>query len=114
MSPPRRDGAVLDAGRHDKQVSGVKLHGVTIVEVDPELSVPAQEQLVFSVTVPGELALEPGDANDRVVDDGKVDGLPRPGQGGGGCRHGNFGCGTRHVTMLTRWYRDRFHHYTGV
>jgi len=102
MGRCRRDGAVLDAGRHDKQVSGVELHGFTIVEVDPELSVPAQEQLVFTVTVPGKLALEPGNANHGVVDDGKVDGLPRSGQGGGGRRHRNFGCGSRHVTMLTR------------
>ncbi len=98
-----RDRAMLDTGRHDEQVSPVQVHRVAIGELDPEFSVPAEEQLVFSVTVPGKLALEPGDANHGVVHDRQVDWLPGSGQDGRGCRHGNFGCGSRHVAMLARW-----------
>jgi hypothetical protein len=71
------DRAMTHSARHDEEVSAPKLNRFTMLHLDPKTSVPAQEELVFAVTMPGELALQARDANDRVVDDGEVLWHPR-------------------------------------
>lgn len=48
--------------------------------LDPEPAVPAQEELVLIVRVPGELTLQLGDADDRLVDRDEIARLPGTGQ----------------------------------
>src|SRR5215468_1422106 len=57
----RRHRAVLDALRHHEQLARAERDRVVSLQLDPEAPVPAQEEFVLVVVMPGELAIEPGD-----------------------------------------------------
>jgi len=84
--PPVRDRSVLDATRDDVEVPRDELDGFTIPDLDPESTLPAQEQLVLIVVVPRERSLDGRDADHGVVHDDEVDRLegsnPPPRRGG--------------------------------
>src|SRR5262245_1760141 len=71
---------MLPPGGNHEQVTGRKRDGLLALQLDPERPVPAQEQLVLIVMVPGKLALEARDADDGVVGPGQILRLPRRGQ----------------------------------
>jgi hypothetical protein len=73
-------GTVLRPGGHDEQVAGGERHGFLALQLDPKRAVPAQEQLVLVVMVPGELAVEACDTDDRVVRAREILGLPGTGR----------------------------------
>src|ERR1700730_11052169 len=66
----------LAPGDHE-EVAGREGDRVLVLQLDPEAALPAHEELVLVVLVPGELALQAGDAQDGVVDGGQVPWLPR-------------------------------------
>src|SRR4029453_18548299 len=74
----RRDRAMLDATRDGEEVARVHLDRGMAPELDPELALPAQEQLILIVVVPRKLALESSDADHRVVRHDEVPRLERP------------------------------------
>jgi hypothetical protein len=53
------DRSVLDASRHAEEIASAELDRLAPIEIDPELALPAQEQLVLVVMVPRELAVSP-------------------------------------------------------
>ena len=55
------DRPVPGAPGHDEDVPGAQHHRVAALQLDTERPVPAQEQLVLLMVVPGELPLEPRD-----------------------------------------------------
>ena len=74
------DGPVAEAGGDDDDVSSRQLHGLLPLEVDAEFAVPAEEELVFIVVMPGELPFDANDPNDRLVDVHQIAPLPRAGK----------------------------------
>jgi hypothetical protein len=50
-----------------EEVAGRELHGRLAIELDPAGTVPAQEEFILVVSVPLELALQPGYPHHRIV-----------------------------------------------
>src|SRR6266508_4257980 len=75
---PLGDRSVFDASGNDDDVARGELDGVAILVLDPQGALPAQEQLVLVVVVPGELPLDRRDPDDRVVHGDEVPRLERP------------------------------------
>ena len=80
MRATSRDRSVKRATRHDEEVEWAERDRVAPFHLDAERPVEAEEQLVLVVAMPGELALEARDANDRVVDLRDVARTPRLGE----------------------------------
>src|SRR6266540_1515787 len=74
----RRGRAVLDPARDREEITRVHLDRRKALELDPEFTLPAQEQLVLIVVVPRKFALDGGDAHHRVVRHNEVPRLERP------------------------------------
>ena len=70
---------VLDTSRNHAYFPPAEEYRFGIPHLNPELPVPAQEQLVFFMMMPRELAFEPGDPHYSVVDSHQIGRLPRPG-----------------------------------
>jgi hypothetical protein len=49
------DRSVLDAGENDEEFAGSEFDGDPSFKLDAERTIPAQEQLVLVVVMPGEL-----------------------------------------------------------
>ncbi len=77
-------GPVLDAGRNDKHIAGLHHQRLGILHFDAKLAIPAKEQLVLLVAMPGELTFESGKANHCVVDHCEIERLPRSSKSGNG------------------------------
>jgi hypothetical protein len=71
---------VLDPAWDDEELASAELHRFAALELDAERAVPAQEELVLVVVVPGELTLETSDADHGVVGDDEIARLPGPGE----------------------------------
>src|SRR4029453_9217319 len=74
----RRDRAMLDATGVREEVTRVHLDRGKALELDPELALPAQEQLVLIVVVPWELALDGADSHTGVAGHDKASRVQRP------------------------------------
>ena len=94
------DRTVPKARGHDEQIPWLELHRLIALELDPELSVPAEEEFVLVMAMPRELSLEPGYADDGVVDPGQVFGLPGSRQRGCRCRDADFDFGLGHASIV--------------
>ena len=81
MSSTIRDRAMLDTGRDHEQLAGSKRHRFGAFHLDRELAVPAEEQFILIMVMPRELAFQPGDADNGIVDESQIDGLPWSSQG---------------------------------
>jgi hypothetical protein len=94
------NGPVLDPTRHDEEIPGLERDRIATLQFNTEHSLPAQEQLVFVVVVPRELAVETSDTDHGIVDRHKVLRLERFEQisGGGGQRDR---CHARSVAATT-------------
>jgi hypothetical protein len=75
----RRDGPVLDAFRHDEELSRVELNARTLRELNAKSALPAEEELVLVVLMPGEFSIELCETDNRVVRSHEVDRRPRAG-----------------------------------
>jgi hypothetical protein len=69
---------VLAAPRDDEDVAPSQVDGIALPKLDPEGSVPAEEELVLIVLMPRELALDGRDADDRIVHANQILRLERP------------------------------------
>jgi hypothetical protein len=69
---------MFEATRDDEDLPRGQRDGLTIGELDPERALPAQEQLVLLVVVPGELAFDRRDADDGIVHLDEVPRFERP------------------------------------
>ena len=74
---PLGERSMLDPSRHDEQVPSVEVDRSGTFELDPERTVPAQEQLVLFVMMPRELALQAHNPHDGIVHGDEVLPLPR-------------------------------------
>ena len=77
----RRHGPVLDAFRHDEELSRVELNIRTLRELNAESALPAEKELVFIVLMPDELSFELRQTDNGVVRSHEVDRRPRAGDG---------------------------------
>lgn len=75
-------GAMPSATRDDEGLAGAERDRLSPLHLDTEMSVPAEEELVLLVLVPGELAVEPGYAEDRLIHNRQLTLLPRTWEGG--------------------------------
>lgn len=69
---------VLYPGGDNEQLAGAELHRVGTLHLYTELTVPAKEQFILLMGMPRELALEPSDSNNRIVNRNQISRLPRP------------------------------------
>jgi len=96
---------VLDAFRHDEELSRAELNTRTLRELNAESALPAEKELVFIVLMPGELTIELHETDNGVVRSHEVD--RRPGAGDGSRRHaqvddlGYFAYSTARVSRMT-------------
>jgi hypothetical protein len=77
---------------NNEHVAGSKRDRGPVLQLDPEAALPPQKELVLIVMVPGKLAVEPRQPDDRVIDVDQIRRLPglEDCLGGSGDRNGLF------------------------